>query len=356
MAQEERHSWWKFMRWPVALGVLAWLIGSNISGVRELVAAGVAWHWVAAAAALRLVSVLLGSQRWNLLLHGQGIRRPYSRVFRLFATGYVCNFLLPGTVGGDVARAGMIAADNPERRMRGAATVPLDRLLGLLAFVCVGAVAGLYQWSTIPDGILRTSVGLLVTLAAVGLSGLTVLLIVRFPEGRKAHGVTETGVSGNDVPESFDNGSERRRKLGRELLYGLARLRESRGAVLAAFVLGMIGHSCLSVMMYCCLQAFPAADLPVNLISHLWIVPSAEVPAAMLPLPGGVGAREGTLSLLYGAFGTDPLSVDRYRDIGVVVAATFSTVSVGIALLIAGWLTVTGGWQKGGTTSGHPPA
>src|SRR5690606_36787381 len=137
----ERRDWWRILRWPVALGVLVWLVASHLDGVRDLISSGVRWRWVAAAAGMRVISILLGTARWNRLLSGQGIHRPFGKVLRLFATGYVCNFLLPGTVGGDVARAGMIAVDSPQQRMRGAASVPLDRLLGLLAFISVGAVA-----------------------------------------------------------------------------------------------------------------------------------------------------------------------------------------------------------------------
>jgi glycosyltransferase 2 family protein len=339
MAEGAGQSWWSILRWPIALGVLAWLVAANSEGVRDLVASGVRWRWIAAAAGMRVISILLATARWNKLLRGQEIHRPYTRVLRLFASGYVCNFLLPGTLGGDMARAGMIAVDSPQQRMRGAATVPLDRMLGLLAFISVGALAGLSQWSEIPQGLLRSCVVALVVVGGAGLTGLAALLLLRFPPRRSR---AESIPGSEESPPPTDS-QQRRRALGHELLYGLALLRDSRGAVLAAFALAAIGHSLLAMSMYSCLRAFPAADIPAGAIAHLWIVPSAEVPASVLPLPGGVGAREGALALLYGALADDPTTAERYRQVGVVTAATFSTASVCVAALVAAWLAMTGG-------------
>lgn len=346
MSAESRKRLAVWLRWPLALGVLAWLVIPNLDQLKGLLEAGIQWQWIVMAAILRASAMLLGSVRWDLLLQGQGIKLPILRVVRLFATGYVCNFLLPGTVGGDMARAGLVAADSPARRMRGAATVPLDRLLGLLAFIVVGAVAGLAQWPTIPHGLLRTSVLLLVVISACGVTGLAGLLLFRVSwRGRQDDPVSGVTAAESIPPREADP-QQRRQKLGHELLYGLALLRESRRSVLIAFAIAAIGHSCLSMTMYCCLRAYPAAEIPAGAISHLWIVPSAEVPAAVLPLPGGVGAREGALSLLYGALSTDSVPAARYREVGVIVAATFSAVSVGLAMLVGSILALTGGWPK----------
>lgn len=350
MPEGQQRSWWNMLRWPAALAVLAWLVAANIDGVRELLASGVRWPWVATAAALRLFSIGLGAARWNCLLEGQGIHRPFAKVLRLFSTGYVCNFLLPGTVGGDVARAGMIAVDSPQQRMRGAATVPLDRLLGLLSFICVGAVAGLMQWSDIPVGLLRSSVLLLVVVAAAGLTGLLLLLALRFPLRTRRGGGEPSGTAEQPGPLPAEDPGQRQQALGHELLYGLALLRESRRSVLRAFALAALGYGMVAMAIYSCLQAFPAADVPAGAVAHLWIVPAAEVPASFLPLPGGVGAREGALALLYGALSGDRAAADQYRQAGVVVAATFSTVSVCVAVLLAVWLAMTGERRSAATS------
>lgn len=350
-AASHRRRWWGRLRWPVGLGVVAWLIVPNWNGLREIVAAGVAWPWLLGAAGMRMTALGLACVRWNLLLVGQQIHLPWHRVLRLQCTGYVCNFLFPGTWGGDVARAGLIAADTPDRRMRGAASVPLDRGLGLLAFVLVGAIAGLANWSQIPPGLLRLAVIALVALAALGTALLSAMLL--FPVSRRktesATGETtkpdvETEPGTRQPVDAPEATPARRRRLAHELLVGLSLLRASRGSVVVAFLLAILGHSCLCASLYCCLRAYPAAKVPATAADHFWIVPAAEVPAALLPVPGGVGAREGTLALLYGSLTADSVLSDRYSEVGVIVAATFSTVCLMLALVVGLGLALSGLW------------
>ena len=348
--EPKRRRRWGWLRWPLALGLIAWLILPNLDGLRELVGAGVLWRWLLAAAGLRLFALTLAGVRWNLLLTGQQTEVPVLQVFRLQCVGYVCNFLFPGTWGGDVARAGLIAADTPEHRMRGAATVPLDRGIGLLAFILIGAIAGLVRWASIPAGLPRLAVIGLVVLAVLGVVFLCALVLAPMPRRRRKSTATIARTKGDPQNGSREESVEiedaptRRQRLGRELLLGLSLLRESRASVAVAFLLATVGHGCLCLSLYCCLPAYPAATVPVTATDHLWLVPAAEVPAAFLPVPGGVGAREGTLSLLYGSLTGDEALSRRYARIGVIVAATFSSVCLVLAAII-GIVLALGGFR-----------
>ena len=352
--EPKRRRRWGWLRWPLALGLIAWLILPNLDGLRELVGAGVLWRWLVAAAGLRLFALGLAGVRWNLLLAGQQTNVPALQVFRLQCVGYVCNFLFPGTWGGDVARAGLIAADTPEHRMRGAATVPLDRGIGLLAFILIGAIAGLVRWDTIPAGLPRLAVIGLVVLAVLGVAFLCALLLAPMPRRRRKP--SEEAAQYDDdprpVPDEAVDAPTRRQRLGRELLLGLSLLRESRTSVMIAFLLATVGHACLCLSLYCCLPAYPAAAVPVTATDHFWLVPAAEVPAAFLPVPGGVGAREGTLSLLYGSLSADEDVSRRYAEIGVIVAATFSSVCLVLAAII-GTLLALGGFRLSTGSAGR---
>src|SRR5690606_18561738 len=119
--------------------------------------------------------------------------------------------------------------------------------------------AGLSQWSAIPPGLLRSCVVTLAVIAAAGLSGLAALLVLHFPPGTGSGDLDPDTAS----PPTGEN-EQHQRALGHELLYGLALLRESRAAVLQAFLLAAIGHSLLAMSMYSCLRAFPAADIPAG--------------------------------------------------------------------------------------------
>ncbi len=327
---------WRRLRWPLAIGVLCWLILPNLEGLRELVEQGVAWRWIAAAVGFRFLSLALTGYRWNMLLAGQEIRPPKSRVARMVGVGYVCNFVLPGTIGGDVAKAGLIATETPTRRKRALATVPLDRGLGMLAFVILGSIAGLLRWTTIPSPLLQTAVLLM---AGISVGGLICLIVA-----------TGTGIAREPADLNPRHSATRLQKLLMTVRQAIAMLRRGRVTVWLALLLGIVAHGCLCSASYCCLLAFTAAEMPFGWVDQLWLVPSAEVPTAFLSLPGGLGAREGALAYFYGEFASGPAQLDRFRDVGVLVGGCYSLVCIGLAVVVAGVLMVSGrNWSADGS-------
>lgn len=91
-----------------------------------------------AMAAVLLVPVLLLSLRWWLLLRGAGFPAPFGRTFFVTYAGLFFSNFLPGSVGGDLAKA-VMAASGEDRKAAAAGTVVLDRLIGLAVMVVLGA-------------------------------------------------------------------------------------------------------------------------------------------------------------------------------------------------------------------------
>jgi hypothetical protein len=89
-------------------------------------------------AAVLLVPVFLLSLRWWLLLRGAGFPVPFGRTFFVTWAGLFFNSFLPGSVGGDLAKA-VMAASGEDRKAAAAGTVILDRLIGLAVMVVLGA-------------------------------------------------------------------------------------------------------------------------------------------------------------------------------------------------------------------------
>lgn len=320
--------WWRWLRWPLAIGVLGWLIVPNLDGMSQLVQQGVAWRWLAAATFLRFLSLVITGFRWNMLLAGQEIRPPKSRVARMVGVGYVCNFVLPGTIGGDVAKAGLIAAETPHRRKRALATVPLDRALGMLAFVILGSIAGILCWNSIPSQLLQTAVILMIGISLVGLTSLAF--------------VSYSGMASRFIATSAGEPTTALQKVAQTLEQLIGMLRRSKPTIGIAILQGIVAHMCLCSACFCCLLAITGADLPIRWIDQLWLTPSAEVPTAFLSLPGGLGAREGAMAYFFGEFATDPLQHDRFRDIGVLVGGCYSLICIFLAVCVAGALVFTG--------------
>lgn len=77
--------------------------------------------------------------RWWMLVRGHGFKAPFSHVFLMNYAGIFFNNLLPGGVGGDLAKA-FLAASGEDRKAAIVGTILLDRIVGLVAIVLMGTV------------------------------------------------------------------------------------------------------------------------------------------------------------------------------------------------------------------------
>lgn len=83
--------------------------------------------------------VLLTIVRWHLLLRVIALPVTWRQSLRISFLGYLFNFFSLGTVGGDALRAFLVAQRCPGRRAEAAATVIVDRVLGLFALFLLAA-------------------------------------------------------------------------------------------------------------------------------------------------------------------------------------------------------------------------
>ena len=86
------------------------------------------------------ISVTLGAVRWQWLLQSHDLDPGLREAVRLTWMGYLSNNVLPGATGGDLIKAFTIARRTPGKRTSAVMTVLLDRVLGLLALIILGAV------------------------------------------------------------------------------------------------------------------------------------------------------------------------------------------------------------------------
>jgi len=95
--------------------------------------------------AIALVGELVTAYKWRLLARHVGAELPISTAYRVSLIGMFFNNLLPGSVGGDVARL-LLVARHFGGRVRAAASVFMQRNTGLGGLLLVGNVACWLTW------------------------------------------------------------------------------------------------------------------------------------------------------------------------------------------------------------------
>lgn len=86
------------------------------------------------------VMLLVPLVRWWLLIRAQGVRITVGEAVRLGLMGAFANLFVPGTLGIDGLRLVYLRRFHREKLMAGAASVFMDRALGLAALLALGSV------------------------------------------------------------------------------------------------------------------------------------------------------------------------------------------------------------------------
>jgi uncharacterized membrane protein YbhN (UPF0104 family) len=126
----------------VSAGLLGWVV--HKAGLRNIAdtLAHADLRWLVAAVALGFAATCVQATQWHALLEAHGMRRTWWRCLRLVFVGNTFNSILPSSIGGDVARA-MMVADTPAERVPAASTVVLQRLCnfpGMMVLMGLGVI------------------------------------------------------------------------------------------------------------------------------------------------------------------------------------------------------------------------
>lgn len=271
----------------------------------------------AAALTLAFISILITFVRWYFLVHGLGLPLKLWDALRFGFVSYFFNFATVGTVGGDALRAFFVARQNPERRTEAIATVVVDRLIGLVAlFTLTGTVFMFLDLQKLCGddlatlGILETCRWVSVIAAAIGNVGLGLLCLFGYFRNLKIW------------PSLF-----RLPGIGglTQRLYDAGVVYSSRPFIVVSAYLGSFPvHILNSVSVFLVATSLPIAH--PSLLMHLAAVPLSAL-AGVLPLPGGIGAFEGMLAVLYRAMAETPMAAEH----GLLVAFGFRVITLIIA-------------------------
>ena len=304
----KRH--WAWAKWLVALGMMALVVWNHRAGVSKLSQQPLDWPSLLIAFCLCGGAIVLTFLRWYLLVWAQGFAFHVRDALRLGFIGYLFNFVGPGSVGGDVVKAALIAKEQPSRRTTAIATVLLDRILGLLALFVIGACAACPQWETIREqSELKGVVWLLAGGSAAGLIGLALMLIPAVMQLGLWKFFTRLPVVGKPIGE---------------LIEGVRLYQTRPGVLIAALGISLLGHFGIISAFYFSARSVSGGEFVPSYLSHLFFIPAAEFIGVVLPVPGGMGALEWAVERFYhhsgAADGTGILTCLAYRAVTIAVA------------------------------------
>ena len=278
----QRHATW--FKWLLAVGLLTVIFWHNRKDLTDLSEREIGWSFFGAAMVVRLVSLGLTFLRWRMLVTGIGLPFRVRDAFRLGLLGEACNLMGPGSAGGDLLKAVWLAKDFPGRGASAAATVLLDRVLGLWSLFAVGALATLIPSATKLGPEMQWAIWILWGGAVAGLVGIGLLLVPAVTHSRLMHWLTTWRGVGRVV---------------RELMESVALYQQRPRAVILAAAMSIVVHIGFLTSLALCAVALNG-DRPIpSYVDHLVGLPLPEAISAIPLTPGGLGVLEEAVKWFY---------------------------------------------------------
>lgn len=266
----------------LSIVLLAWLLRqTDIASILAAVQ-GANPTWIALAASLHGVGLLVSVLRWRLLLRAQGVDAKLRTLAASYLVGFFYGNFLPTSIGGDAVRTydswrlGL-------SKSRAVATIFVDRFLGLLGLALFALFALAAQGGS------RDLSGVGLWLIA-GTGGALLLLLLLALPSRALNGWTTRLI----VVERVLN-----HPIPRRIVDGFGAFRGERTLLLRAFLLSVLLQ--VNVVLYYWLLA-QALSLPIPLASFFWIIPLVSF-ILLLPISiNAVGVREYAFVFFFAAF------------------------------------------------------
>lgn len=285
-----------------ALGLLAWVVGSNFAEVRAA-AADLEWGWAGVALFFALASHAMGGLALSAVLTLLGHPLGAPTVLGISLVSTTANYIIStGGVSGFALKAHLLH----KRLVPIATTIVASALTSVILYAVLAAILaqGLVtlalrlQGSRV--GLLEGVVGLAVLIVAAG--GLIVLFLdgrLRMKAARRLFHWTNQAafrLSSKQIPaESFMS-------FERQMAHGLARIRHERGHLTLAVVFTCLDWGFAMISLWMCFKAV-GDPLPLGPLSAVFAVCQG---ATLIPvLPGGLGAAEGSTAAVLVALGYD---------------------------------------------------
>lgn len=142
-----------FFKVLIAVSLVYWLLSSDILHLADLRPAFEPKNALLLLALIGLSS-FISSERFRLLLTTQDIHIKKRSSFALYLIGLFFNFLIPGGVGGDAAKAYYLQKTFGKTYRHAPYTVLFDRIIGLYALIVIALFAAVLEFSTLSKNLI----------------------------------------------------------------------------------------------------------------------------------------------------------------------------------------------------------
>ncbi len=308
-----------WIKWLIAILIMSFLVYNNWDGLRKLPERTIQWHYLVLAFALCSFAILLTFYRWYLLVWAQDLPFRIRDAVRIGFIGYLLNYVSPGAVGGDFIKAAMIAKEQKERRGAAAATVFVDRILGLLGLLIVGSIVCLIPTDIMEIKIFQKVKGAYMVGALIGLGGIILMMIPTVPRWRLVQMLTHIPFVGKIIGGIIN-----------AIIMYQARWR----VIVVVIIASVFGHMIMLTSFYFCSIALNDANNTPGYVEHLQFIPAAELAGVIIPLPGGTGALEGAIEYCYKEAGAN-------KEDGFITGVAYRLLSILTAFIGAGYYLVS---------------
>ena len=312
---------WEWFRWLLGIGLLAFLFHLYRDQYTDFIGRETDYLFLGLGVALASTATILAFYRWFLLARGQNLALRFRDAVRLGFVSNLFNYLAPGTAGGDIVRAVGIAKYQKTRQTVAAATVLLDRLFGMLALLIIGSIASLLNQELWYNREIMLAVLFLWGFASTGL----ICLVISLQTGLLRLSVIKRLIQFRFIGPVIS-----------ELVNSLALYQTNRRTLAEALLTSLVGQVLMLSSFYFCAMALLPGPAAPDYSTHLMLIPAAEIISTFAPVPGGVGALEGTVIYIYHLVSTiadGSISVTVAQATGLASALTYRIVRVSISAI-----------------------
>lgn len=259
---------WGIAKYPLVLGLLAWLVLTAWPALSGFVATGINWAWLLLGLAVFQVAILLFARRFQLVLRCSGINRCYRHVLSVYMGSIIYFFITPGGIGVEAARFARLKDPNTSASALLSALL-IDRLFGMLAAVLLG-VLGLGVLLDVLGTVDARSYYLLLG------AGLLLAVVVAIVGHLKRTAVAAAFV---DLRRHYA---------------------ANKAALLQALLCSLLLQALMGLSVFCCAQAL---GLSVDWFTTLWVTAAGMVLMVLPVNAGGFGLNDAGTALLFHAAG-----------------------------------------------------